>query len=191
MARGTAELAPLEMTKWFDTNYHYLVPELEPGLSFQVRLDGADRPLSRKPWLWAFAPGRCCLGPISFLLLGKGKVGRLKPLRLVEKLAAGLRGSGPAAGPRRGRLGADRRAGIGPGPAGRSARAMESAYGQLAAASVGFKICLATYFGELRDNLAAALRLPVAAVHLDLVRAPEQLDARPGADAPGQCSRWA
>jgi 5-methyltetrahydropteroyltriglutamate--homocysteine methyltransferase len=36
MARGTAEVAPLEMTKWFDTNYHYLVPELGPDTTFTL-----------------------------------------------------------------------------------------------------------------------------------------------------------
>ena len=47
---------------------------------------------------------------------------------------------------------------------------------RLGAASDQIRVCLATYFGDLRDNLPAALKLPVAAVHLDLVRAPEQLD---------------
>lgn len=36
MARGTQDVAPLEMTKWFDTNYHYLVPELAPGTAFSA-----------------------------------------------------------------------------------------------------------------------------------------------------------
>ena len=36
MARGTEEVAPLDMTKWFDTNYHYLVPEFEPGMKFRL-----------------------------------------------------------------------------------------------------------------------------------------------------------
>jgi 5-methyltetrahydropteroyltriglutamate--homocysteine methyltransferase len=54
--------------------------------------------------------------------------------------------------------------------------ALESACARLSAASDRIRICLTTYFGDLADNLPAVLKLPVAAVHLDLVRAPEQLD---------------
>src|SRR5690606_9976832 len=39
LARGDAERAPLELTKWFDTNYHYLVPELAPGQRFSLSSD--------------------------------------------------------------------------------------------------------------------------------------------------------
>ena len=49
MARGTAEVAPLEMTKWFDTNYHYLVPEIGPDTAFAL---DAAKPLAE------FARGR-------------------------------------------------------------------------------------------------------------------------------------
>ena len=54
--------------------------------------------------------------------------------------------------------------------------ALRSAYQRLGAVSEQIRICLATYFGGLRDNLSARPGLPVAAVHLDLVRAPEQLN---------------
>ncbi|MCL6536992.1 MAG: 5-methyltetrahydropteroyltriglutamate--homocysteine S-methyltransferase [Acidothermus sp.] len=74
LARGTYEAAPLEMTKWFDTNYHYLVPELRPDMTF--RLD------ARKV-LTEFREGRelglltrpVVLGPVSFLLLSKPEAG--------------------------------------------------------------------------------------------------------------------
>ena len=70
MARGTADTAPLEMTKWFATNYHYLVPELGPDAEFAL---DATKPVSE------FAEAReagvitrpVILGPISFLLLAK------------------------------------------------------------------------------------------------------------------------
>ena len=45
MARGTDEIPPLDMTKWFDTNYHYLVPELEAGMRFRLASTKPDRPL--------------------------------------------------------------------------------------------------------------------------------------------------
>ena len=54
--------------------------------------------------------------------------------------------------------------------------ALESACARLSAVSDQIRVCLATYFGGLHENLAAVLKSPVAAVHLDLVRAPEQLD---------------
>lgn len=71
LARGTDEQRPLEMTKWFDTNYHYLVPELAPGQDFAPR---ATR------WVEALAESAALgidtrpvlLGPWSFLLLAKG-----------------------------------------------------------------------------------------------------------------------
>jgi 5-methyltetrahydropteroyltriglutamate--homocysteine methyltransferase len=70
MARGAADVAPLEMTKWFDTNYHYLVPELGPDTEF--RLD-PSKPLGEfTEALEAGALTRpVILGPISFLLLSK------------------------------------------------------------------------------------------------------------------------
>ncbi|WP_026928759.1 5-methyltetrahydropteroyltriglutamate--homocysteine S-methyltransferase [Glycomyces tenuis] len=69
-ARGDAEAAPLEMTKWFDTNYHYLVPEIGPGTAFRARpgkalaeyREAVGRGLNARPVL---------LGPVSFLLLAK------------------------------------------------------------------------------------------------------------------------
>ena len=116
------------------------------------------------------------LGPVSFLLLGKSKAAGVEPLGLLDRLlpvyeevirrlakagAEWIQIDEPV-------LTLDL-----PGGA---AAALEIAYGQLADVSSKIKICLATYFGPLGENLAATLRLPVAAVHLDLVRAPEQLD---------------
>ena len=70
MARGADGVPPLEMTKWFDTNYHYLVPELGPGT--ELRLAG-DKPL--REYAEAAALGietrPVVLGPLSFLLLSK------------------------------------------------------------------------------------------------------------------------
>lgn len=70
MARGTAELAPLEMTKWFDTNYHYLVPEITGTTSFVLNAEDIVAEVAA-----AVADGiparPVILGPISFLLLSK------------------------------------------------------------------------------------------------------------------------
>jgi 5-methyltetrahydropteroyltriglutamate--homocysteine methyltransferase len=80
--RGAEGLTPLEMTKWFDTNYHYLVPELTPGQAFRPRHDkwlahlreAADLGVAARPVV---------LGPMSLLLLCKGAS---KPLDLLPAL---------------------------------------------------------------------------------------------------------
>ncbi|MGP3949073.1 5-methyltetrahydropteroyltriglutamate--homocysteine S-methyltransferase [Streptomyces sp. 7N604] len=88
MARGTADVQPLEMTKWFDTNYHYLVPELSQ--------DSVFAPDSRKQ-VGEFAEGRdagftarpVLLGPVSFLLLSKpapDAAPGFQPLTLLDRL---------------------------------------------------------------------------------------------------------
>ena len=71
LARGTRDARPLEMTKWFDTNYHYLVPELHPRQQFRLRADHWLEQLAESNQLGI--PTRpVVLGPISFLLLSKG-----------------------------------------------------------------------------------------------------------------------
>ncbi|MEV6098604.1 5-methyltetrahydropteroyltriglutamate--homocysteine S-methyltransferase [Nocardia sp. NPDC051981] len=69
-ARGTAEVAPLEMTKWFDTNYHYLVPELSAATEFSLH---PAKPLAElKEALALGVPARpVILGPVTFLKLAK------------------------------------------------------------------------------------------------------------------------
>ena len=88
MARGGADVAPLEMTKWFNTNYHYLVPELGPD--FQFKLD-ASKPLTE--FAEALEAGvvtrPVILGPVSFLLLAKAEPNRaagFEPLALLDRI---------------------------------------------------------------------------------------------------------
>jgi len=88
MARGAAEVAPLEMTKWFDTNYHYLVPELGPDTQFDL---DASKPLGE--FTEALEAGvltrPVILGPVSFLLLSKPEPGSsagFDPLALLDRL---------------------------------------------------------------------------------------------------------
>ncbi|MBB5121058.1 5-methyltetrahydropteroyltriglutamate--homocysteine methyltransferase [Streptomyces eurocidicus] len=88
MARGTQDVAPLEMTKWFDTNYHYLVPELGPDTVFtadstrQVAefAEAAALGLTARPVL---------VGPVTYLLLAKpapGVTAGFDPLTLLDRL---------------------------------------------------------------------------------------------------------
>ena len=172
---GALDAPALEMTKWFDTNYHYLVPEFSPGQRFEL---ASTKPIDE--FAEAAALGvhtrPVLLGPVSFLLLGKARGGTLAPLALLpdlvpvyEEVLRRLRAAGadwvqidePC-------LALDLEA-----PA-RAAYA--EAYAALGQAAPGLSLLLATYFGGLGENLETAMALPVAAVHLDLVRAPDQLD---------------
>jgi 5-methyltetrahydropteroyltriglutamate--homocysteine methyltransferase len=168
MARGSAGARPLEMTKWFDTNYHYLVPELRPGQEFALDAEHWLEPLREAAEL--DIPTRpVVLGPATFLLLSKGldrpldALGALVPVyeQLLRELAA--------AGAREVQvdepcLVLDRTP--------EELRAIAEAWDALAAASEA-RLCLATYFG--RVDLDHALALPAHELHLDLVRAPGQL----------------
>ena len=88
MARGTAQVAPLEMTKWFNTNYHYLVPELGPNTIFNLN---ATKPISE--FVEAIEAGvttrPVILGPMSFLLLAKAEANSpsaFAPLDLLDRV---------------------------------------------------------------------------------------------------------
>ncbi|MET7712140.1 5-methyltetrahydropteroyltriglutamate--homocysteine S-methyltransferase [Streptomyces sp. NPDC005407] len=88
MARGTQDVAPLEMTKWFDTNYHYLVPELGPDTAFTA--DSAKQVAELKEALALGLTARPVLvGPITYLLLAKpapGVLADFEPLTLLDRL---------------------------------------------------------------------------------------------------------
>lgn len=88
MARGTQEVAPLEMTKWFDTNYHYLVPELGPDTVFTA--DSAKQVAELKEALALGLAARPVLvGPVTYLLLAKPAPGMavgFDPLTLLDRL---------------------------------------------------------------------------------------------------------
>lgn len=87
MARGTEGVPPLEMTKWFDTNYHYLVPELGPDTTF--RTAGArSRPVTEYQEAAALGVTTrpVLLGPLSFLLLAKPAVDAPKDFRPLDLL---------------------------------------------------------------------------------------------------------
>lgn len=88
MARGTQEVAPLEMTKWFDTNYHYLVPELGPDTTFAA--DSTKQLAELREALALGLTARPVLvGPITYLLLAKpapGVAENFDPLSLLDKI---------------------------------------------------------------------------------------------------------
>ena len=174
LARGArdAGLPALEMTKWFDTNYHYLVPRLHAEQRFVLT---ENRPLARFREADGIRTRPVLLGPVSFLLLGKTTDGsdplalldRLLPLyatilrELAEANAAWVQIDEPI-------LATD---------LSEAARAaFRHAYETLAKGASP-EILFASYFGPYGDNLAMAASLPVAGLHLDLVRGGGELDA--------------
>lgn len=181
MARGVSQktgkkdVPTMEMTKWFDTNYHYIVPEFVKDQGFSL---ASSKPVAE--FLEAKSLGiptrPVLLGPVSFLLLGKMKEPGADPLLLLDRVLPiyedVLR--------RLAESGADwvqidePMLVLEARPAVR--QAFVSAYERLAQVSFSLRILVATYFAGLGMNMHTALRLPVAALHLDLVRAPEQLE---------------
>jgi 5-methyltetrahydropteroyltriglutamate--homocysteine methyltransferase len=163
-----------EMTKWFDTNYHYMVPEFSKDQTFALS--------SRKPideFEEAKALGHhtrpVLVGPITFLKLGKGHDAGLDALSLLDRLlpvyievlrelshrgADWVQIDEPCLV-----LDLDDV----------TRNALKHAYASIGANVPNLKIMLATYFGEIGDNLETALALPVAGLHIDLKRGPDQL----------------
>lgn len=176
MARGRAPsgepAAACEMTKYFDTNYHYLVPELHADQAFRL---ASERLFSEVDE--AQAAGHrvkvSLLGPLTWLWLGKEKDDRVDRLSLLDGVLA-------VYGEVLSRLAAqgvewvqlDEPALVQDLPR-EWQQAFESAYNSLRSSPV--KLLLATYFGALGDNLQLAVSLPVDGLHIDAVRAPQQL----------------
>ncbi|OLC07927.1 MAG: 5-methyltetrahydropteroyltriglutamate--homocysteine S-methyltransferase [Gemmatimonadetes bacterium 13_1_40CM_66_11] len=179
MARGSQgkgrDVTAMEMTKWFDTNYHYIVPELERGQSFRL---SSQKPVNeyREAKALGIAATPVLIGPVTFLLLAKTKGQAFDRLSLLDALLpvyAEVLSALTAAGATwiqldepvlaLDRTDAERAAFL-------------NAYGQLAKRAGQAQLMVATYFSGLDDNLATALALPVHGLHVDLVRAPQQLE---------------
>ncbi|MER7206244.1 5-methyltetrahydropteroyltriglutamate--homocysteine S-methyltransferase [Streptosporangium sp. NPDC000239] len=169
MARGTQEVAPLEMTKWFDTNYHYLVPELGPDTVF-----AADPAKQVGELREAVALGHTArpvlVGPVTYLLLAKPAPGAdpaFEPIGLLDRLLpvyaevlAALRAAGaewvqldePALAQDRDRAVLD---------------AAAHAYRELGTLTDRPKILVAGYFDRLADALPVLARAPIEGLGLD------------------------
>ncbi|MFE6939470.1 5-methyltetrahydropteroyltriglutamate--homocysteine S-methyltransferase [Streptomyces chartreusis] len=173
MARGTQDVAPLEMTKWFDTNYHYLVPELGPDTVFAA--DSAKQVAELKEALALGLTARPVLvGPVTYLLLAKpapGVAADFEPLTLLDRLLpvyarilADLRAAGaewvqldePA-------LVQDRT------PA--ELNAAGRAYRDLGALTDRPKLLVASYFDRLGEALPVLAKAPVEGLALDFTDA--------------------
>jgi 5-methyltetrahydropteroyltriglutamate--homocysteine methyltransferase len=173
MARGRADATAMEMTKWFDTNYHYLVPELGTATSF--RLAAAPKPLAELAEARALGitTRPVLLGPVTFLLLGKAASGvdpRFDRLRLLDPLLevyAELLDELEAAGAEWVQL--DEPAFVQDrSPA--ELEALAHAYQRLGSGGPRPKLLVSSYFDHLGDALAVLVGSPVDGLGLDLTR---------------------
>ena len=171
MARGAEGIAPLELTKWFDTDYEYLAPELGPGTDLRLAeykpvleyLQARSYGIETRPVL---------LGPLSFLLLSKPAEPGFRPLVLLdrlldvyEQLLEKLQAVGadwvqldePV-------LAADR--------TGAELEALRHAYKRLGSRLRRPLLLVSTYFGEIGNALPVLAASPVEAIGLDFVAGP-------------------
>ena len=177
MARGHqkdgVDVVACEMTKWFDTNYHYIVPEFSDATEFKFGFapvvehfkEAKAQGITTRPVI---------IGPISFLLLGKMKGGK-SAISLLPKLLpayVALLAELKAAGAEWVQMD---EAHLALDLSDEAKAAYKTAYAELNTS--GLKLMLTTYFAGLRDNAALAFGLDTAGVHVDLVREPSQLDA--------------
>lgn len=180
MARGYQkdglDITAMEMTKWFDTNYHYIVPEFQKNQVFKLfstkiinEYNEAKRlGVNTKPVI---------IGLVSYLLLGKEKQAGFHRIELIKNLlpvyieilkeltaqnVSWVQFDEPF-------LVMDLSS--------QEKDAFKYVYAEIKKQFPNLKVLLTTYFGALQDNLELAVSLPVAALHIDLVRAPEQLPA--------------
>ncbi len=179
MARGyqhnNLNISPLEMTKWFDTNYHYLVPEFSKGQTFRLLstkpidefIEAKEHGIITKPVL---------LGPVSYLYLGKEKENHFDRFSLIQPLvqiyieviqtlselgANWIQIDEPI-------LALDLNES--------HKNAFLEAYQMICQSKLNCKIMLATYFGGVEHHAELIGKLPIDCLHIDLVRAPEQLE---------------
>ncbi|WP_394060104.1 5-methyltetrahydropteroyltriglutamate--homocysteine S-methyltransferase [Alcaligenes sp. WGS1538] len=182
MARGRAPsgtpAAACEMTKWFDTNYHYIVPELAPGQTFRIARDFLFEQVEEAQAL-GHAVKPVIPGPLTWLWLGKGdayeglsderKLELLQALLPVyEQVLARFQAQGVQW------VQIDEPILVLDLP-----QAWQDAFRRVYQNlnQSGLRVLLATYFDDLRENVALLKDLPVAGVHVDGVRAPAALQA--------------
>lgn len=178
MARGTnsgPEVHALDMTKWFDTNYHYIVPEFEPDQTFRLASNKPFEQLAEA--IQTGVPAKVTLvGPLTFLLLGKTEHDSFSPLEklldrllpvyseVIAKLAEGgaewIQLDEPV-------LVEDRTP--------PELEALTHAYGELSKAKGNSRLLVQTYFGHVGESYDPLVELPVDGIGLDYVRGQHNL----------------
>lgn len=179
LARGNASQPAMEMTKWFDTNYHYIVPEFDNDTEFRLASTKLFDEI-KAAQACGITPKPVIVGPLSYLYLGKETVAGFDRLQLLPRLlpvyqqilqeitSLGVRWiqiDEPI-------LTLDLDHGW--------AESFLPVYQALV--KMGCQLMLTSYFGSVMHHAALLASLPVAGLHLDLCRAPEQLDCFLGND---------
>ncbi|KAF0205119.1 MAG: 5-methyltetrahydropteroyltriglutamate--homocysteine methyltransferase, partial [bacterium] len=175
MARGVQAVPAMEMTKWFDTNYHYIVPEFYKNQSFKL---SSDKPFVEfeEALKQGIKTRPVLIGPITYLMLGKVKEKSIVLFDLLKSLlpvyisilnklktlgADWVQIDEPILA-----LDLDEKTKV----------AFSDVYKIINKEASGLNIILTTYFGALGENLNLLSSLPVNGIHVDLVRTPSQLD---------------
>jgi len=180
MARGYQkdglDITAMEMTKWFDTNYHYIVPEFRKDQKFSIISEKVIKDFCEAKDVIGNRAKPVLIGPVSFLLLGKEKENGFHRIELINavlpvyiQLLKQLEESGaewiqldePS-------LVMDLTE--------NERKAYESVYARLRKEFPSLKFVIATYFECTGTNIGIASTLPVDALHIDLVRCPSQLN---------------
>ena len=180
MARGYQkdglDITAMEMTKWFDTNYHYIVPEFTANQQFRVFSEKVFEEFHLAKQVTGIIPKPVLIGPVSYLLLGKEKEAGFEKISLIKRLVPvyieilkRLKSAGavwvqldePF-------LALDLSQ--------KEKDAFVYAYTEIAKHCPELKTLLTTYFESLNENTSLAVKLPVTALHIDLVRGAKQID---------------
>ncbi|MGX8689385.1 MAG: 5-methyltetrahydropteroyltriglutamate--homocysteine S-methyltransferase [Bacteroidaceae bacterium] len=165
------DVTAMEMTKWFDTNYHYIVPEFNRGQEFHLTYNKAaaefkealEIGIRTKPVL---------VGPVTYLLLGKEKETGFNRIELLDRLLPAYTEMLKELES----LGAEYVQIDEPYLCTDLSQEVKDAYRKAFAAigtSTNLKVILTTYFGNLADNAGLAAELGASIMHIDLVRAPK------------------
>lgn len=174
LARGNKAQPAMEMTKWLDTNYHYLVPELGPDTTFDGGVDWFFEEIDEALAL-GLAVKPVLIGPITYLWLSKSRVADFDRLSLLPRLVIRYLRI----------LDTLKARGVEWVQLDEPALCLDLETDWLEAFSAvynvlgdsGLKVLLATYFDTAAGHAPTVAELPVHGVHIDLVKAPQQLEA--------------
>ena len=173
LARGTETLPPLEMTKWFDTNYHYLVPEIGTGTEIKLNLEAIDEQLEVAKQAGVKVRPQI-VGPLTLLLGAKAEQGSAEDFAPIDRLDEFVAAYAQVLEQLAERgvewvqldepgLTVDRADNA------KVAQLAERTYRALAAGEKRPQILVTSPYGSLRENLPALLGTGIEALHLDLV----------------------
>ncbi len=168
MARGEAQRdkPAMEMTKWFNTNYHYLVPEFYKGQRFQKSTDWFENQ-AKEARAFGLPVKLCLLGPVSYIMLGKDAEQGMDRWEYLDTVTDVYLEIFAAAAKDCALIQLDEPV-LNTDLTPELNNALARAYGRIRRVVHGVPLMLGTYFSALGENLNTAFSLPVDALHLDL-----------------------